>query len=173
MALSLNTSPCPPPSRFKGCGEVERVRPLAGVPPFALGKRRAKGAKAAGLRYEKRVRQELEAQFGPAASFRYWLEFYQKGTYKRGLCELDALIQLRDGVLCIIEAKIKHTSDAWWQLRKLYQPLIQTLYPEHRVLVCEVCKFLDPAVPFPEPIVMVTSPDELDCDGFGVCMWKL
>lgn len=78
-----------------------------------------------------------------------------------------------DTVVWIFEVKHQHTSDAWWQLEKLYKPVVEHFVKCPAICV-EVCKTYDPAMPFP------ISPTLVDLDTlsglrpgeFGVLKWK-
>lgn len=90
-------------------------------------------------------------------------------------CQPDGLLFLPYiGQITIVECKLQHTSDAYWQLRWLYLPVIAKAFPatEWNYGVCEVVKWYDPAVHFPERVklrkdVRSTKPNE-----FGVHIWK-
>lgn len=74
----------------------------------------------------------------------------------------------------MVEIKFQHMPEAWWQLRKLYQPALEFKL-RRPVFVLEVCKSYDPAMPFPEPIELVENLWEF-CNAprkvFGVFQWK-
>jgi hypothetical protein len=52
--------------------------------------------------------------------------------------------------------KYNHTSDAWAQLKLLYLPVLQAIFPAKlwQFDCCEVVKWYDPAVVYPEPVVL-------------------
>jgi hypothetical protein len=78
------------------------------------------------------------------------------------------------GKIIVVEMKLQHTAEAWWQLRYLYLPVLTKAFPPSlwKFAVCEVTKWYDPATVFPERVklkaeVLDTAPDE-----FGVHIWK-
>lgn len=70
------------------------------------------------------------------------------------------LIDAQRGVIHVVEIKYSHTSDAWWQLRRLYVPVLQRIFPQNLwdFEVCEIVRWFDPAVAFPEPWKLVDNP---------------
>ncbi len=121
------------------------TRKLAASGVFEAGMLSA--AQLAGLRYERKVRDKL-GEVLPSAEFGVWWGYYDGSMWRR--CQTDGI--LVDGCLTIFEVKARHTIDAWWQLRKLYQPVLSVWRPDLKVNVVEVCPMVDPAVEFPEPI---------------------
>lgn len=155
-------NPQAPPRGFVPAGALTSSRLLAGQPPF-IRRRIARGAKAAGVRYERKVvsyvkdllrsHPRAEAHFGP------WLEFTASGEPKRW-CQPDAFILDREHATGIVlEIKYKHTAAAYWQLWLLYLPVLRSIYPEiHRWGCCEIVKWFDPATTFPQETTFTPSP---------------
>ena len=77
----------------------------------------------------------------------------------------------------IFEIKRQHMPEAWWQLRKHYQPVMER-YREQPVQVCEIVKDFDLQMPFPESDIHCFGNDELNAflernpAQFGVWWWK-
>jgi len=65
-------------------------------------------------------------------------------------CQTDGLLRDDAGVV-IFEVKWHFTADAWWQLKKLYAPVVEAALRPKRLQFVVVCKSFDPAVAFPEP----------------------
>lgn len=105
-----------------------------------------KGAKAAGVRFEKKIVKELEAIY---PMFIAGIPFHYRTRYNpRNNCLPDGIL-FREKDLVIIEIKLRHTADAWWQLRKLYQPVaVKAMGRPVRLL--EICKYYEPEVRVPE-----------------------
>ena len=131
-------------------------------------------AQKAGLRFESKAINELEDIFigglwrSPAL---YWID--EEGVH---YAVPDALI-LDERFVCCVEVKSQHMPEAWWQLRKKYEPILRTIYPETKILLLEICRSLDPSTPFPEhytyvedipPFIKGAKDGEL-----GVFQWKL
>lgn len=132
----------PAPPKFKGVvGSVASVD-IGGTSPLSRGKT---VAQKAGLRYEGKAQGFLSSLF-PA---------YKRSPYIRFRDGSGMRVCIPDGILCfyptrvvIFEIKHLHTPDAWWQLKKLYEPVLSAAgYKE--VQVIEVCRSYDAATPFP------------------------
>lgn len=80
-----------------------------------------------------------------------WIQ-YQNGALR--FCQPDALLFLPGNQIVIVEAKLTHTADAYWQLRLLYEPVLRILYPEACIHVLEITRSFDPAVAMPEEMVL-------------------
>jgi len=70
----------------------------------------------------------------------------------------DGIVVYDDRIL-VFEIKFQHMPEAWWQLVKLYRPVLEAYKPVPVVTV-EVCRSYDPAQPFPEHVVLI-NPDSL------------
>lgn len=130
-------------------------------------------AKEAGLRYEAKIQERLSALFksylpSPKVSF------YDANGFR--YCIPDGLILASDRNV-IFEIKSQHMPEAYWQLRHLYAPIL------HRwncmpTQVIEVVRSYDPAMPFPEAVVLIDDLESAITDtqllsSFGVVVWKV
>lgn len=120
---------------------------------FMRPKYKATGRRLQGIKYETSAQKHISSIAGGTYLQSPWLKFC--GAQGEKWCQPDGLLfDLESGIITIVEMKLQHTTDAWWQLRKLYQPVLEQMFPrnlwEFRVL--EVVKWFDPAVPWPEPI---------------------
>jgi len=72
--------------------------------------------------------------------------------------------------ITIVEVKLQHTSDAWWQVKQLYLPIVATAFPPDlwRYNYVEVVRWHDPAISFPENYRLVPDLLALGEDQFGV-----
>lgn len=102
-----------------------------------------------------------------------WFVFAQEGYSRPRWCQPDGLLlDLYAGRIVIVEIKYQHTPDAWWQVRQLYQPVVRSAFgPDWDIRACEVVKWYDPAIGFPEPVALAKDP-ALVRDTFGVHIWK-
>jgi len=148
----MDRTKCPPPDKFIAAVDVRSAKFLPGQPPF-IRRRRSTGRFAVGVKYERQVQEHLallvlgnpgiELKQGP------WIEFLDRKG--RRWCQPDAVMIDRENKYCFIyEVKYQHTSDAWWQLRCLYQPVLEKLYPGFRFGLLEICHWHDPATAFPD-----------------------
>ena len=142
---------CPPPRRFRPAGEVTFAEFIS-PPPFVVPRRTKNKARADGIRYEKKAHRYLEEAYEDQCVIAPWIRFHSHGQAKSLYCQPDALIlDIRKGTITIIEIKLKHTSDAWWQVRRLYLPLVQCIFGEDwEYIAVEVAKWFDPHTKFPE-----------------------
>jgi hypothetical protein len=162
-----------PPSHFTPAGEVTYARLMLTDPPF-LRKKKYTGRRAAGVRYEKKVHEHLLFLYPDTYVPGPWIYFRANGSSQHRWCQPDGLIfDVPRGIITCVEVKYSHTSDAWWQVKKLYLPVLRKIFPEDlwRLQVCEVVKWYDPATFFPEPTRMtvdITHPT----DKFKVHIWR-
>lgn len=163
---------CPRPKNFSPVEAVEWVVPLEQQPPF-ISRQRRTGRRAQGVRYERRGHQYFQHKFGGWYFAGQWWKFKADGAEPRW-CQTDGLLFDPDaGRITLLEFKYQHTSDAWWQLRKLYAPIIRRAFGDAwEYAVCEVVKWYDPAVAFPEPVKLAKCPTIVRPGEFGVHIWK-
>ena len=135
------------PVRLKDLSHVRILAP--GDHPVT--RRRPRGSTAsqrAGLAYQRKVCTELRRLLGGAAlSVGPWIEYRAEA----GLCycQPDAIAVVQDRVY-VFEMKLSTTTDAWWQLRHLYGPVVQYLYPSSRMILVNIVKSHYPEIRFPE-----------------------
>lgn len=161
----------PPPPNFNPAQYI--VHAEFTYPP-AFKRRRYTGRRLQGIRYEKAVHEYLALRYGDLYVASPWIKFFADGKWR--WCQPDGLLfRPHDGRLIIIEVKYQHTPDAWWQVRHLYQPVLEFMLPRKlwTYEVCEVVKWYDPAIDFhfPERIVLANEVDMRHKD-FKVHIWK-
>lgn len=133
-----------PPAGFKPIqGEPRSVEFTSWRPPRSRG---SSPAQKMGLRYERWVLQTLQENFGPNILFDLGISFTDNSG--RRVAIPDAILR-HDNAILILEIKYTHTAFAWWQLRRLYEPLLFKL-TRAPILLVEVCRSYDPSVVFPE-----------------------
>ena len=177
--LEARCGSCPPPNKFNPVVGVADAQLVRYRPPFITRTRRT-GRRAQGVKYEQRAHDHhvelLEPYYVPNQWFRF-RESPAPGTVpgRWRWCEVDALlVRPSTGRITIIEYKYQHTSDAWWQLRRLYEPVVRKLFcpPFWSIALCEVVKWYDPAVKFPEPLRMVRDIRDAVPGSIGLHIWK-
>lgn len=148
---------CPPPANFRPAKEVSAASFANSPPSFVGAMKKPRGKKAVGLRYERKAHSYLSQQFGEFLIVSPWLRFRSKnngafalGQYK--YCQPDAIAINPDSqTITVFEIKLKHTAEAWWQLRQLYIPVLRNvLGPSWSFIPVEVVKWFDPDTKFPE-----------------------
>lgn len=135
-----------------------RISPLA--PPFQKTRVRT-AAMRRGLKYEEKVQEFMLDQFRDFYLPSPWLHFREEDSEQFRWCQPDGvLLDVARGVIHIIEIKYSHTSDAWWQVRKLYLPVLSRIFPPSlwRFEVGEIVKWYDPDICFPESVQLVDNP---------------
>lgn len=148
----LSSEPPPAPASFRPAGRV--LAASLSFPP-AIRKKRYTGRRLEGVRYEKKVHEHMELLYGDRYVPNPWLKFFSEGKWR--WCQPDALLlDVARGRLTIVEVKYQHTSDAWWQVRQLYQPVLEQIFPRNlwEYDACEIVKWYDPATLFPERTVL-------------------
>lgn len=158
-----------PPTGFREVESVEAARFLSrGPAAFAsTGRDASRPALRAGVKFEQKVHDELTASWGSFGSYLAgpWIEF-EIGNSRR-VCQPDAIFTHRDGRVFILEIKVSHTPNAWWQLRKLYEPVVNAL-KRCECEVLEICKHYDSRVSFPEPVKFIRNLEEHEAKKFNV-----
>lgn len=157
-----------PPRSFKGIkGPALNVR-FGGTPRVARGHT---AAQRDGLRYERRVIDVLSAIYG--ADFRAGPSILYEDRTGCRMAIPDGILRIRH-TLVVIEVKLSHTEKAWWQLKRLYAPLLaQMVVSGTPIATAEICRSYDPSVAFPGPAALTTSLHTLDPAVTGILQWKL
>lgn len=161
-----------PPRRFKPAGAISWAIPVDEGPAFTKQPPRRKGVRAKGVRYENRVHLKMEDLYGERYLPSQWFKFGTEGNDIRW-CQPDGLLfDVPNGVITVLEMKYNHTPNAWWQLRLLYGPLVQFVFPSFRIRVVEVCQWYDCNVAFPEPTVLTPSVDRCGDRDFHIHIYR-
>lgn len=98
-----------------------------------------------------------------------WLRFASRQNSKLMFCQPDAVVLDKELARCtVFEIKLKHTSDAWWQVRQLYIPVLRALLPPYYTFhAIELVKWFDPHTSFPEPFKYLDALDAQKLAGIG------
>ena len=168
-----NDARCPPPRNFHPAGTVHSPKLELTEPMFK--RSRSTEAQAAGIRYERKAQAYLCTTFPHHYIAGPWFSYQRGDEAKRIWCQPDGLlIDIKVGYICLIEIKLRHTSDAWWQTRHLYLPVIKSLFGEEtwRYGIIEVVRWYDPDIQFPERYKLVPELNRVCPEKFGVHIWK-
>lgn len=168
-----NASFCPPPRNFSPAGAIRWVRHSRRAPAFTFNRDRPSGAQRAGQLYEEKAQRHFSTRYPLLYVESPWLNFSSSIGGERW-CQPDAwLVDLKRGVVTVLEYKLRHTADAWWQLRKLYEPVTRALFGvrDWEIAVMEIVQWYDPATTFPEKQIRMQNIDELEPGRFGVHQW--
>jgi len=134
-----------------------------------------------GLRYEKKALEYLGKLLHDAKDKIFtlypspWIMFKTKHDDGKQIrfCQPDAVLISNDAsqiILC--EIKYQHTSDAWRQLRLLYEPVLKFMYPRATIACVEICKWFDPHIQFPEHYYYAENPLEAIYEKLGVHIYR-
>lgn len=167
--MKSNLKLCPPPTSFRPANNVQAAY-ITSSPPYAR-RRVYTGRRLQGVKYEKKVHEYLLAideEYIPGP----WIKFFAEGKWR--YCQPDGFrISLSEGRITLVEIKYQHTSDAWWQLKYLYEPVLRKLFPEDlwEFDFVEIVKWFDPLTRFPCETHLVADPFRKSED-FKVHIWK-
>ena len=149
---------------------------LLDKPPAFMSFSKATGARRRGVLYEWKVLEKLaEAVIGkPELTLikHPWFEFWDENG--RHWCQPDALLLGLEQNL-IYEVKYKHCAEAWFQLWRLYVPVLEKWAGSagKKWQGIEVVKWHDPATNFPEKYSLAADILEIPRNGrTAVHIWN-
>lgn len=162
----------PPTHSTRVAGEVYSAELIDFKPKASHAKRSV--AQQLGLRYERRALVHLAGELERPVTFHPAFRFRSEGKYFDQFAIPDALYLSSSNVLTIFEIKLKHTSDAWHQLKKLYLPIVAKVYPEAKINLCEICSSYDRSVQIPKATIIDNLAEftSTPTDYFGVYLWS-
>lgn len=156
-------------------GNVEWARAdWAKVAPANHASRGRTRSQNAGLRYEARAAEMLEREllFLRHLCFRFTADHSSELCYPDGI----AISQSQPSLLTVVEIKHQFTGDGWFQLHKLYLPVVSRAFPRHRIQLLEVVKGYDPSLSLPDKPEIVRSVCRFVNNGgssrYGVFIWS-
>lgn len=163
---------CPPPRGFKPAQNILWTKLHASPPPW-IKRKKPRGRKAQGIRYERKVLDHLE-ETNPLPLLRSpWVEFGEEGSNRPRWCQPDGiLLDPWEGKATLLEVKYQHTAAAWWQLHELYLPVVSHFLPGWSLSLVEVCKWFDPAISFPTRPAMLPTLEAARQEILGVHILK-
>ena len=121
-----------------------------------------KASAKAGLKFEDKVCKELQAAFGPRFARAVPISFQEEHSHsfsRPAFAIPDGLLLSGDGrsLLCI-EIKLRHSSDAWFQLNRFYLPILRRVVGNSlRLFGAEICLHYDPAARVPVEKTIVSK----------------
>lgn len=160
LAVRHAAVPVPPPLNFKPLNGAPRKVHMQG--PFIGTKPTGSAAQKGGIRYERKAQEWLKEK---CSSYLASPQFTFRDDGGGRSIVPDGIATWQDDgeeTLAIFEIKIQHMPDAWWQLEKLYKPVLSAWHPTAHVVCVEVTKTYDPAVPFPCEHELIYSPRMLE-----------
>jgi hypothetical protein len=139
------------------------------VPPPYSGTAHLRGDKRAGITFETTVGKELLDRGFPIVSDT-WIKYKIYSGVK--LCSPDhILIDVRKGIVTVIECKLSHTATAWFQLNHVYMPVLKKLFPGFTVRGVEICKNFSNTTRYPKEVKLVHDLNGDWTGGDNVLIW--
>lgn len=160
------------PRGFKPAGDLLWASLCLKPPTFK--RKRTGGRKIQGLKYEKRVHEHFQGIYGDFYLPSPWFMFRERKSTQVRYCQPDALLFDYDlGRITIVEVKYQHVEMSWWQLHKLYAPIVKQVFGDKWIPhFVSVVKWYDPAIPYPEEVRLCKTLDEAPALGTGVHIWR-
>lgn len=180
VEVGTNRRQMMPPPKFVPADNV--VRAEFGVPPqYLLNTIANAGTRSRssqdGLKYEAKVVKMLTALY-PELVSGAWMKF-AAGTFpyvRERWCQADAF--LADHTLkrvYVFEIKLSHIANSWWQLQRLYIPVLRHIFIGYDFVPIEICKWYDPHTAFPvffKPEPNIRELSKLSPNVFYVHIWS-
>lgn len=136
------------PKGFRPAEGIKSVF-ISDTAPHFIKPSNLKGKLKAGVDYEAAVHVHYAKIYKKQYIANPWL-YFEERRGKRW-CQPDALIvdeELR--TITILEMKLKHCAKSWWQLHKLYYPVVKKLFGTGWTYsIIEVSQVFDPATNYP------------------------
>lgn len=144
------------------------------------------GAKAVGCYYERKCHDALDKSFPSRLStvapvyfrspcFRYVAGTFSHATKLRTkVCYPDGLIiNTRDDEVIIIEVKLRHTPDAYYQMKLQYKPVVEKAFNKPCRML-SIVRWYSTRICYPEKYVLVPSVDAFidSVEQIGVFIWS-
>ncbi len=169
----MSSNLCPPPAHLRLATSVSWAE-LASGAPHAVPRARGSSARSAGIRYERKAQAHLQDAFPLHYASGPWLRYRNRNEQNLRWCQPDGLlVDFAHSLITIVEIKLRHTSDAWWQIRRLYEPVLRRLFDGFGLdfAALEFVRWYDPHTSFPEAHRLVRDPQRLSAGEFGVHIW--
>lgn len=149
-----------PPKGIKLVKGLNYVRTIE-EPQFARTHGNVKGNKRKGLLYQERVVNELDLILPSKweAVPGLWFEFTDASGHRYAQTDWIGFDWNR-GLICIAEIKLSRVPQAWWQLNRLYRPLIEKLFPQFEVAMLEIASNVQP-IATPDEVKVVRSLEQV------------
>ena len=161
---SSRNASCAPPHWFRAAEGVRAAWPTATGPFPRTPTRGGTPAQRLGKRYEAKALTHLAETLGPPFISSQWFRFTSGSGIR--FCQVDGILH-EEAATTIFEVKLRFSSDAWWQLRHLYEPVVRRAYMPKRIHLCIVCRSFDPSAPFPEPVNHLRGLNRMHLEGGG------
>ena len=163
----------PPPLDFTPLTQCEWAEYSEQAPAF-IRPTRKRGRRLQGIKYENKARAAFADRFGSAFMPSQWIRYRGEDGRIRW-CQPDAVLHDKPShSLTIIEFKYNHTDVAWWQLFRLYRPVLECLFNGYgyEFRCVEVCRWFDPSTRCSVRPQLREDVLDLKPDVFNVHIWN-
>jgi hypothetical protein len=126
--------------------------------------KRARGSKARGLAYEKRVARELRTRLGLPFTFHQWIKFHETNG-DQGYAEPEGWFELADEII-LVECKLTGVQYGHEQMLHTYKPLLEWHFKKP-VRCLMICRGVLPNTPGP----FVDSIEDFIQSGLPLATW--
>lgn len=156
------------------------VRFSAETPNFIQSHRKARGVKGLGLRYEKKAHEYVTSVCsGSSRALEYvdspWFTYrLQSSPTVWNWAQPDGLvIAPNEGIVYLVEIKLRHISDSYFQLMDRYLPLMERFFgPLWKFSLVELCKWYDPDLAYPCRVTLRDQLLDAKPNELSVHRWK-
>lgn len=125
---------------------VSAAYPLFTFWNFGVQQASLRGARAAGLSYERKVEKYLEAVKGSREVVKS-LPFRFCDSDGWRMCVPDFLLfDFKEQRCCVVEVKLRHSGAAGLELERLYVPVLRRALPGWKIQGLEICKWYVPGI---------------------------
>lgn len=163
-------------------GNVLEAKFASGVPSF-IRPTNYTGSRLLGKKYEEKALSYLQRCAQKDLDFALkseylvgpWLIYNSQGDsadYVR-YCQPDFLLKDHwQKKITIVEVKLQHCIEAYEQLTKLYKPVVQKIFPNYDISLCEVVQWYDPHIRFPETFYFEEHPLRCEIDKIAIHIYN-
>lgn len=133
------------------------------------------GARGRGVAYERKAQKELQRRWGDFYLPSPWIVWADHSGQPSWAQPDGLLFDFRRGRITIIEIKLRHTTESYWQLRYLYLPLVEKIFPPQahwKIFTLEMCRWYDSKVIYPGHHRLCPEPSHLQLHEVGVLIWR-
>lgn len=126
-------------------------------------------AQRLGLSYQKKIEKFVRSNSN-SWDVKCGVWFCYHDDDRRRFCQPDILLDDAANKVCVIvETKLRWTANAWWQLRRLYEPVLRHVRgPDWTLILLCITKSFDPAVGCPEEVNLCDDLFDARPDRFNV-----
>jgi hypothetical protein len=125
-----------------------------------------------GLKHEERAHKHFIELYGLSYFHSIWFAYGDSGQVR--YCQIDGLLaDAKRKSLVLVECKLTHTPEAYWQTEYLYVPVLRAWLTDAgrafwQISVCEVVRWFDPHTAFPTHPTLVEGLEYVRPDRFNV-----